>query len=406
MPDPNPQGEPVTLGVVGGGQLARMWAQAAQRLGFATAVLDSDPNSPAGQICQHTVRTGYDDPAGWEELARLSQAITIEFENVPAQALSWLAQHRTVCPAAAAVAVAQDRFLEKAHLARCQAPSGVSVAPHARIEQAADMAALPARLLPGILKTARMGYDGKGQVRVSSATDLPQAWQQLLCQPCVLEQQLPLAAECSVIVARGFDGSCVHFPVQRNLHHDGILAATQVYSGNLPEQLADKAIAATRQIAEHLDYVGVLCVEFFVLAASSDLAGSLGPLVVNEIAPRPHNSGHYSLDACDVSQFELQVRTQAGLPLIQPRLHSPAIMLNLMGDLWISHDGHPPWAVVLALPGVHLHLYGKSQARPGRKMGHLTMTAQTPQQARETALKVAQLLGLRLSAQDLTPALD
>jgi 5-(carboxyamino)imidazole ribonucleotide synthase len=198
------------------------------------------------------------------------------------------------------------------------------------------LAAVTDDLLPGILKTARMGYDGKGQIRVKTLADLAAAWQQLKQVPCVLEKMLPLAAEASVIVARGADGTVVHLPPQRNLHLDGILAVTEVYADNLPQDLQGKAIAAARSIANGIGYVGVLCVEFFVLA---DAQGGVGPdsaLVVNEMAPRPHNSGHYSMDACDVCQFELQVRAMTGLPLVQPRQHSAAIMLNLLGDLWFA----------------------------------------------------------------------
>jgi 5-(carboxyamino)imidazole ribonucleotide synthase len=199
---------------------------------------------------------------------------------------------------------------------------------------------------------------------------------------------LPLASECSVIVARGRDGAMVNLPVQRNLHRDGILAVTEVFAGNVPEALANQAITAAKAVAQELNYVGVLCVEFFVLAD--------GSLVVNEIAPRPHNSGHYSQDACDVSQFELQVRTMADLPLMQPRLHSVAIMLNLLGDLWFANaeQVEPAWQKVLALPGTHLHLYGKSEARMGRKMGHLNITAATPEAARDVASQAAAILGI------------
>jgi 5-(carboxyamino)imidazole ribonucleotide synthase len=287
------------------------------------------------------------------------------------------------------VAIAQDRIKEKAHLAR----SGVPVAPYAVIETAAQLAAVSADLLPGILKTARLGYDGKGQVRCRNQSELAAAWDGLKGVPCVLEQMLPLAAECSVIVARGWDGACVHFAPQLNLHRDGILAVTEAYEGNMPAVLAAQAVEAAKKIATELNYVGVLCVEFFVLAEGSPEAAALGGLVVNEMAPRPHNSGHYTLDACDVSQFELQVRTLAGLPLTQPRQHSASVMLNLLGDLWV--DGvTPAWNKVLALPGAHLHLYGKLKASKGRKMGHLTVTAATPAQARATALEAASMLGI------------
>jgi len=374
-----------TLGVLGGGQLGRMFAHAAQAMGYFTAVLDADADSPAGRISHHHIRTAYDDPDGLAQLASVCDAVTTEFENVPAVALAALAGQCPVAPAARAVAVAQDRAQEKAHFVAC----GVPCAPHAVIETAEQLAAVPTSLLPGILKTARLGYDGKGQVRVQTAAELAAAWVQLGRVPCVLEQMLPLAFECSVIVARGHDGTTVHLPVQRNLHRDGILAVTEVYEGNVPPALASQAVEAAISIANGLQYVGVLCVEFFVLQD--------GRLVVNEIAPRPHNSGHYSQNACDVSQFELQVRTMAGLPLVQPRLHSAAVMLNLLGDLWFTQGDTaqtPPWEAVLQLPGAHLHLYGKSAAKHGRKMGHLNITAATPEAARATALQAAALLGI------------
>jgi len=376
-----------TLGVMGGGQLGRMFVQAAQRLGYFTAVLDPDPASPAGGVSHHHVRTDYVDPAGLAELSGHAQAITTEFENVPAEALARLAAQRFVAPGAAVVAIAQDRALEKEHFTRC----GVPCAPHAVIVSEEALAAVDDDLLPGILKTARLGYDGKGQARVASRSELRQAWDQLGRAPCVLEKLLPLAFECSVVVGRGGDGSMVNLPVQRNLHRDGILAVTEVFDGCVAPDLARRAVEATRAVARGLDYVGVLCVEFFGLAD--------GSLVVNEMAPRPHNSGHWSMDAADLSQFELQVRTLAGLPLVQPRQHSPAIMLNLLGDLWFRDgDGDaertPDWAAVLALPGTHLHLYGKLSARAGRKMGHLTVTGASPEQVSTTALRCCELLGL------------
>jgi 5-(carboxyamino)imidazole ribonucleotide synthase len=345
-------------------------------------------------------------------------AVTTEFENVPAQALAELEKTRPVSPGSHAVAIAQDRTLEKAHFVQC----GVPCAPYAVLETAVQVAAVadepsaapgrpkpasaPSRgsavhavtsvgasLLPGILKTASMGYDGKGQVRVTTRAELAAAWDGLKNVPCVLEKLLPLQLECSVIVARGSDGVCVNLPVQRNLHRDGILAVTEVYESNLPPDLVERAVAAAKSIATGLQYVGVLCVEFFVLEPDSLSAQELGGLVVNEMAPRPHNSGHYSMDACDVSQFELQVRTLAGLPLTQPRQHSPAIMLNLLGDIW-PDAGTPDFHAVLALPGTHLHLYGKAKASQGRKMGHLTVTGDTVGQVRATALQAASLLSI------------
>ncbi|HSM22929.1 MAG TPA: 5-(carboxyamino)imidazole ribonucleotide synthase, partial [Rubrivivax sp.] len=306
--------------------------------------------------------------------------------NVPAATLGGLADSLPVSPPAAAVQVCQHRALEK----HCFVQAGVPCAPHVLVESDADTTApAVAALLPGILKTSRLGYDGKGQAFVERAEDLPAAWSALGSVPCVLERRLPLRHEISVIVARGHDGQVVHLPVQQNLHRAGILAVTQVPAPSVAEPTAAQAVALATRLAGSLGYVGVLCVEFFVLAD--------GSLVANEMAPRPHNSGHYSIDACDVSQFDLQVRTLAALPLVPPRLHSAAVMLNLLGDLWFAAGPQPrtpDWAGLLALPGVHLHLYGKAEARRGRKMGHVTVTAAEPAAARATALQATALLGL------------
>ncbi|WP_237288642.1 5-(carboxyamino)imidazole ribonucleotide synthase [Variovorax sp. PAMC 28711] len=363
-----------------------MFAHAAQRMGYFTAVLDPDADSPAGRVSHFHIHSDYTDVDALARLAGLADAVTTEFENVPASALEHLASARPVAPGAPAIAIAQDRIAEKAHFGRC----GVACAPYAVIESAANLEAVPDALLPGILKTARLGYDGKGQQRVATRAELAAAWDASGNVACVLEKRMPLDYECSVIVARGHDGQMVNFPVQRNLHRDGILAVTEVHEENMPAALAQRAIDATKRIATGIDYVGVLCVEFFVLADET--------LVVNEMAPRPHNSGHYTMDACDISQFELQVRTMAGLPLNPPRQHSPAVMLNLLGDLWFSGPDapamEPGWANVLALPGVHLHLYGKTEARRARKMGHLNITGADIASVRSTADFAAALLGL------------
>ena len=374
-----------TLGVMGGGQLGRMFVHAAQAMGYFTAVLDADADSPAGRVSHHHIRTDYLDAQGLAQLTDCCAAITTEFENVPADALRRLSEMRPVAPGAAAVAICQDRAAEKAHFTRC----GVACAPHARIASAEQLAAVADDLLPGILKTARLGYDGKGQVRVGTRVELAAGWAALQQAPCVLEKMLPLQVEVSVIVARNAAGEVVHLPLQQNLHRDGVLAVTQVPAPDLTPELQQRAIAAAEHIAATLGYVGVLCVEFFVLKD--------GSLLANEMAPRPHNSGHHSIDACDVSQFDLQVRAMTGAPLVAPRAHSAAVMLNLLGDLWFAAGptaAEPPWAQVLALPGAHLHLYGKTDARPGRKMGHLTLTAATPQQARSVALQACAALGL------------
>jgi 5-(carboxyamino)imidazole ribonucleotide synthase len=377
------------LGVLGGGQLGRMFVHAAQTHGYRVMVLEPDAASPAGAAADAHLRAPYAEPAALSDLAAACMAITTEFENVPADALRTLAASRRVSPPADAVQVCQHRAREKAAFAA----AGVPCAPHALIDSAeAAASAAHALLLPGILKTASLGYDGKGQATVMTLADLPAAWQALGGVPCVLEQRLPLQLEISVVVARGADGAVVHLPVQQNLHRGGILAVTQVPAPDVPAALAEQAVALAGRLAQALDYVGVLCVEFFVLQD--------GRLVANEMAPRPHNSGHYSIDACDVSQFDLQLRTLAGLPLVAPRLHSAAVMLNLLGDLWFpapeadAAPVTPDWAAVLALPGTHLHLYGKTEARRGRKMGHLTITAADAGAARATALRAAAVLGL------------
>lgn len=375
-----------TLGVMGGGQLGRMFIHAAQQMGYHAVVLDADAASPAGQVAQHHIQADYDDAQGLAALAQRSAAITTEFENVPAAALRMLGAQRPVAPSADAVAVCQDRAAEKQHFLRCEVPC----APHALIERAEQFATLSAELFPGILKTTRLGYDGKGQARVAAPADLPAAWAALGSVSAVLEKQLPLAYEVSVIVARNAAGQVVHFPLQQNLHRDGILAVTQVPAPDLTQDVQQRAIDAAERVAASLGYVGVLCVEFFVLTD--------GSVVANEMAPRPHNSGHYSIDACDLSQFDLQVRTMTGAPLAAPRLHSPAVMLNLLGDLWWSGDAsgprEPDWAAVLALPGVHLHLYGKTEPRRARKMGHLTVTAASGAEAQAVARQAAAVLGL------------
>jgi len=372
-----------------------MWSHAAQALGFRTAVIDPDPNSPAGLVSHVHICADYVDTTALANMAAQCQAITTEFENVPAEALRQLGVSLPCAPSAEPVSVAQDRAREKSHFVAC----GVPVAPHAVLHSLEDVQQVNGHLLPGILKTTRLGYDGKGQVQVASVDDLTTAWQQLqLAGPavCILEKRLPLAAECSVVLARGFDGQMVHLPLQVNIHREGILAVTEVFEHALPAATEQQALQAAYEVARGLNYVGVLCVEFFLLQDGAD-RDALGPLVVNEIAPRPHNSGHHSIDSCDVSQFELQVRCMAGLPLVQPRLHSASVMLNLLGDLWFANGAsasEPPWSQVLALPGAHLHLYGKTEARRGRKMGHLTLTAATPEAARGVALQAAALLGI------------
>ncbi|MFG6448714.1 5-(carboxyamino)imidazole ribonucleotide synthase [Roseateles sp. BYS180W] len=374
-----------TLGVLGGGQLGRMFVQAAQSLGYRCVVLDPDADSPAGAVAHQHVCADYLDDAALQQLSQTCDAITTEFENVPAKALQQLAAHTWVAPAASCVSICQDRVAEKAHFVA----SGVACAPYAVLRQPNDVQQVPDALLPGILKTARMGYDGKGQRRVRDRAELAAAFAELGQVDCVLEQLLPLQLELSVLVARSRNGQTVCFPVQQNLHRDGILAVTEVPAPQVSAALQAQARESAVAIAQGMGYVGVLCVEFFVLGD--------GALVVNEMAPRPHNSGHYSMDACDIDQFEMQVRALTGLPLREPRLQSPVLMLNLLGDLWFDAQGQertPDWAGVLALPGAQLHLYGKAQARPGRKMGHLNISAASAEATRASAQAAARLLGL------------
>jgi 5-(carboxyamino)imidazole ribonucleotide synthase len=378
------------LGVVGGGQLGRMFCFAAQAMGYRVAVLDPDEASPAGKVADKHIRGAYDDRVALTELGQLCASVSTEFENVPAGSLDFLARMTFVSPSAQCVAVAQDRIAEKRWIAQ----AGVPVAPHVAIESHDALAALSdaalETFLPGIMKTARLGYDGKGQVSVRNPDDVRAAHASLGAVACVLEKRLPLAFEVSALVARGADGKTAVFPLAQNCHRDGILAQTIVPAPDASQALVDQAQGAALRIAAKLDYVGVLCVEFFVLQD--------GSLVANEIAPRPHNSGHYTIDACANNQFDQQVRTMAGLPLGSTRQHSPAVMLNLLGDTWFADTTPrvPPWDEVLAMPAAHLHLYAKEEARVGRKMGHLTLTAPTPGEARAAARDCARMLSIPL----------
>ncbi len=375
--------------MLGGGQLGRMFCHAAQSLGYRVAVLDPAAECPAGVVADRHIRAAYDDPAGLAALAELCPAVSTEFENVPADSLRMLAARCRVSPSGDAVAVAQDRNAEKAHVSA----QGIDVAPNVPVLAEADLHGAPDSLFPGILKAARLGYDGKGQARVATRAEALQAYAAFGGVPCVLEALMPLAYEISVVLARGFDGADVVFPVARNVHRDGILAVSTVADAADPDaaRRQDDATRAARAIARGLDYHGVLCVEFFVLQD--------GRLVVNEIAPRPHNSGHYTIDACVSSQFEQQARVMAGLPLGSTRQLAPAIMLNILGDLWFPQPGggavEPDWAAALAAaPEAKLHLYGKREARAGRKMGHITLVGQTLAEAQDAAGRVARILGM------------
>ncbi len=374
-----------TLGLMGGGQLGRMFAQAAATMGYHVAVLEPGATSPAGEVALRQIAARYDDAEGLRTLAQTVRAVTTEFENVPAASLRALADAglRTT-PSADAVAATQNRNVEKAFIER----AGVPVAPHARVASEADVAALPAELFPGILKTASLGYDGKGQARVANVEETLEAFRAFGGVECVLEKRLALKLEVSVIVCRGLDGATKTFPVSENVHRNGILAVS-VMPARIDDATANRAREYAGRIAEALDYRGVLCVELFILEDGSILA--------NELAPRPHNSGHATIDACVMSQYEAQVRVMAGLPLGSTEQHSASVMLNLLGDLWFDEKGEaatPDWAKLLSIPGVKLHLYGKAEARPARKMGHVTVVAPTGELAMARAREAARVLGL------------
>jgi len=375
---------------MGGGQLGRMFAHAAQSMGFQVAVLEPAAECPAGQVAQRLVQAGYSDAAGLDALAAQCVAVTTEFENVPADSLSRLAEKVFVAPNAHGVSVAQDRIAEKRFFVGCAPKSGVMPAPHKVIASQADIDAIGDDLLPGILKTVRMGYDGKGQVRVKTRADVQAAFEGMGKVTCLLEKMLPLAYEVSVLTVRGADGESVVYPIAENVHRDGILFTTTVPGPNVSADCARKAQDAARAIVAELGYVGVLCIEFFVLAD--------GSLVVNEMAPRPHNSGHYTIDACVTSQFAQQVRAMARLPLGDVRQHSPAVMLNILGDVWFEAGSdtprEPAWDKILALPGANLHLYGKDDPRRARKMGHLTFVAPTLAEAQQQLNAACAILGI------------
>ena len=376
------------LGLMGGGQLGRMFCHAAQALGYRVVVLDPDRDGPAASVADAHIEARYDDPMGLIKLAQRSRAVTTEFENVPAQSLQSLSTTCRVTPGAHAVEIVQDRIAEKSFIAS----QGVSVAPYVPVRSLDALHAADASLFPGILKVARLGYDGKGQARVRSREQAVAAWNAFGGVPCVLEAMLDLKEELSVVLARGLDGTCAVFPVATNVHHEGILAVTTVDIE--PVTMTEHATEAACAIARGLNYHGVMCVEFFVLRD--------GQLLVNEIAPRPHNSGHFTMNACVTSQFEQQARVMAGLPLGSTRLLAPVVMLNILGDAWYPDASdmqvEPDWSAVLAVPGASLHLYGKREARRARKMGHINITGATLSETIAAANQIVQALRLPVAA--------
>ncbi len=368
------------LGCLGGGQLGRMFVHAAQAMGYKVLVLDPDGSGPAAQAADDVIVAAYDDADAIAAFGKRVAAVTTEFENVPAASLEALAAMVPTRPGAAAVRIAQDRRQEK----RFFAGHGLPVGEFAVIERAEQLRDAPTALFPGILKTATLGYDGKGQQRVTSSTQALLAWMSMKQAPCVLEALIPFELEISVLVARSAGGDVRVWPVQENQHVNGILDLT-IVPARIDEALRDKAQTLARELVTSLDYVGVLCVEMFV---------TRGGVLLNEIAPRPHNSGHYTIEACVTSQFEQQVRVLAGAPLGDASLVRPAVMVNVLGDVWFDAltSMKPAWSEVLALPGAHVHLYGKAEARKARKMGHVTCVAATQEAALATAAEVKRIL--------------
>jgi 5-(carboxyamino)imidazole ribonucleotide synthase len=365
------------LGILGGGQLGRMFTMAARAMGYRVTVLDPDPDSPAGGLADVHICSKYDDPGALQMLVDTCAAITTEFENVPAESMRFLQSRMRVSPSAECVSIAQDRIKEKRYISN----AGLGVAPFLVIEKADDLAQDMSGHLPGILKIARLGYDGKGQIRVQTADEVKAAWQQMGSKPCVLEQMLDLQTEISVIVTRSSADEVNTFPVAENQHESGILDIS-IVPARVPETIAEQARQMALQLAQALDYIGVLAVEFFVLQDNS--------LLINEIAPRPHNSGHYTIDACLTSQFEQQVRAMCALPPGDTHLLSPVAMVNLLGDIW--RDDEPAWDKLLSEPHAKLHLYGKKEARIGRKMGHFNVLADNADSALQQAVALKDAL--------------
>ncbi len=357
-----------TLGILGGGQLGRMFCIAARNMGYRLNVLDPDPDSPAGHLADHHIEAAYSDEKALDEMARSCDVITTEFENVPAESMRRLAQSKPVYPSAEVLEIAQNRNREKAFASKAGLTPAANrpVFSESDLEQAIEVTGLPA-----ILKTATLGYDGKGQYVVASLQQAQQAFRDSGAVECVLEKKIELVKEVSAIVARNHQGETAVYPVGENEHRNGILHIT-IVPARVDEEIAAKARQQALQLVEELDYVGVLAVEFFI--------DSNNELLFNEMAPRPHNSGHYTQDACITSQYEQQARVICGLSPGDVTLISPVVMVNLLGDLW-----QPDWSVLLNEPNVKLHLYGKKEARPGRKMGHYNVLHNEVEQALKTA---------------------
>ncbi len=370
---------PAMLGMLGGGQLGRFFVIAAHEMGYRVTVLDPDKNSPAGKIADVHLCADYDDAAALKTMAETCQAITTEFENVPASTLETLAQTRTVRPSAKAVSIAQHRVLEKQFIR----DAGIPVAPFVVVNAASDLPADTNAIYPAILKVARFGYDGKGQARVANQAQAQAAFEAFKGEQCVLEKMLSLDYEVSVVLVRDAQGNVAAYPLAENSHLNGILDVS-IVPARAPKVIQDQARQLAIKIAEKLEYVGVLAVEFFV---------GNGELLANEMAPRPHNSGHYTIDANVTNQFEQQLRALVGLPLGDNRLHSQAVMVNILGDIW-KNGVEPAWDKVFARPELKLHLYGKHEPRPGRKMGHYTVIGADQETVIVNAIKAREELGI------------
>ena len=360
-----------TIGIIGGGQLGRMLAIAARQMDYKTVVLDPDSNCPAGQVADRVIRSDYSDLKASSELAALADVVTYEFENVDADSVSSAEKHKPVRPSSSVLRTTQNRLHEKKALLQ----AGIPVANFCKVDSLRDLEDAASVLgYPMVLKTATEGYDGKGQSIIDGERDLAISYDQLSARnvDLIVEQFVSFKAEVSTICARTIDGMTATFDPAENIHRNHILD-TSIVPARIDESVTDKARIIATDIAEKLDVIGLIAVEMFVTQEND--------ILVNELAPRPHNSGHYTMDGCDTSQFEQLVRILAGMPITLPKLHSPTVMVNLLGEIWEDTDGNPDWQRALELPGVSLHLYGKSAARVGRKMGHINVVAETVEEA-------------------------
>ena len=360
-----------TIGIIGGAQLGRMLAIAARQMDYKTVVLDPDSNCPAGQVADRVIRSDYSDLKASSELAALADVVTYEFENVDADSVSSAEKHKPVRPSSSVLRTTQNRLHEKKALLQ----AGIPVANFRKVDSLRDLEDAASVLgYPMVLKTATEGYDGKGQSIIDGERDLAISYDQLSARnvDLIVEQFVSFKAEVSTICARTIDGMTATFDPAENIHRNHILD-TSIVPARIDESVTDKARIIATDIAEKLDVIGLIAVEMFVTQEND--------ILVNELAPRPHNSGHYTMDGCDTSQFEQLVRILAGMPITLPKLHSPTVMVNLLGEIWEDTDGNPDWQRALELPGVSLHLYGKSAARVGRKMGHINVVAETVEEA-------------------------